>query len=76
VHPSHLARSFRTYYRESLGGCARRLRLEWAAEKLARSDVPLASLATEAGFVDQSHFTRAFKGQFGMTPARYRAAHR
>jgi AraC family transcriptional regulator len=76
VHPSHLARCFRAYYRESLGGCVRRLRIEWAARELVRSDVPLAFLANEAGFVDQSHFTRAFKSRFGITPARYRAAHR
>jgi AraC family transcriptional regulator len=76
VHPSHLARSFRAHYRESIGECARRLRLEWAASRLIGSDVPLASLAIEAGFVDQSHFTRAFKRRFGITPARYRAAHR
>ena len=76
VHPSHLARCFRAYYRESLGGCVRRLRLEWAAGELVRSDVSLALLANEAGFVDQSHFTRSFKSRFGMTPARYRAAHR
>jgi AraC family transcriptional regulator len=76
VHPAHLARSFRAHYRESLGGCARRLRLDWAASELVRSDVSLVSLATEAGFVDQSHFTRAFKKQFGITPARYRTAHR
>ena len=76
VHPSHLARAFRAHYRESLGACVRRLRLEWAASRLARTDVPLASLASEAGFVDQSHFTRAFKQRFGITPARYRAAHR
>lgn len=76
VHPAHLARSFRSHYRESIGGCVRRLRLEWAAVELVRSDTRLVSLAIEAGFVDQSHFTRAFKKQFGMTPARYRAAHR
>jgi len=76
VHPAHLARAFRSHYRESIGGCVRRLRLEWAAVELVRSDTRLVSLAIEAGFVDQSHFTRAFKKQFGMTPARYRAAHR
>jgi AraC family transcriptional regulator len=76
VHPSHLARAFRAAYGDSLGGYARRLRLEWAAERLVRSDDPLACVAAEAGFVDQSHFTRAFRTQFGLTPARYRAAHR
>jgi len=76
VHPSHLARRFRAHYRESLGGCARRLRLEWAAGELLRSDIPLVCLARDAGFVDQSHFTRVFKDRFGITPARYRTAHR
>jgi AraC family transcriptional regulator len=76
VHPSHLARAFRAQYGDSLGGCARRLRLEWAAGRLARTDAPLVCIAADAGFVDQSHFTRAFKRHFGLTPARYRAAHR
>ena len=76
VHPVHLARAFRAQYGESLGGCVRRLRLEWAAERLVQSDVPLVSLARDAGFVDQSHFTRAFRKQFGTTPGRYRAAFR
>lgn len=32
-----------------------------------------AEAAAEAGFADQSHLTRAFGRQFGITPARYRA---
>jgi AraC family transcriptional regulator len=76
VHPSHLARAFRAQYGESLGGYARQLRLDWAAARLARTDVPLVLIAADAGFVDQSHFTRAFKRRFDLTPARYRAAHR
>jgi AraC family transcriptional regulator len=76
LNPSHLARSFREQYRESIGECVRRLRVEWAAAKLVSSDVPLSRLAIEAGFVDQSHFTRAFKGRFGITPARFRTAYR
>jgi AraC-like DNA-binding protein len=34
----------------------------------------LASMAHDLGFADQSHFTRAFKRQFGVTPGQYRAA--
>jgi AraC-like DNA-binding protein len=33
-----------------------------------------ADAAAEAGFSDQSHMTRAFVRQLGVTPARYRAA--
>ena len=76
VHPGHLARTFRAHFGESVGECARRLRLEWAAERLVRTETGLACLAVEAGFADQSHFTRAFKRRFGVTPGRYRAAHR
>lgn len=76
IHPSHLARAFRAEYGDSLGGYARRLRLDWAATRLAQTETPLNRIAVDAGFVDQSHFTRAFRRRFGLTPARYRAAHR
>jgi AraC family transcriptional regulator len=76
VHPSHLARMFRARYGESIGEQGRRLRLEWAAERLVRSEEGLASIATRAGFADQSHLTREFKRRFGVTPGLYRLAHR
>jgi AraC family transcriptional regulator len=76
VHPSHLARTFRARYGESIGDHGRRLRLDWAAHELAATDDALASIAARAGFADQSHFTRAFKRRFGVTPGCYRLAHR
>jgi AraC family transcriptional regulator len=73
VHPTHLARVFRARHGVSVGEYGRRLRLAWAAGALARGDSPLGVIATEAGFADQSHFTRAFRRYAGTTPARYRA---
>jgi len=49
----------------------RRVRL--AQRLLAAGHAP-AEAALQAGFADQSHLTRAFRRQFGVTPARYRAA--
>jgi len=49
----------------------RRVRL---ARQLLIAGRALAEAALEAGFADQSHMTRAFRRQFGVTPARYRAA--
>lgn len=72
VHPAHLARGFRIHYRQSIGSYVRRLRLDWAARELLRSDVSLASVALAAGFADQSHFTRFFKLHTGQTPHAYR----
>jgi AraC family transcriptional regulator len=51
---------------------SRRLRLEWAAAQLTEQR-SLAQIAVEAGFAGQSHFTRAFRRHFGVTPGRYRA---
>jgi AraC family transcriptional regulator len=72
VHPSYLARAFRAHYGFSVGEYSRRLRLAWAAEELSRGEAPLAEVAANAGFADQSHFTRVFKQHVGTTPARYR----
>ena len=73
VHPAYLARVFKAHYGVSVGEYGRRLRLAWAATEIARGDTPLATVATRAGFADQSHFTRFFKRHVGITPARYRA---
>lgn len=72
VHPAHLAAVFRRVHRVPLGTYLRRLRVEWAAEQLLRTDAPVAEIAAEAGFADQAHLTRAFKRVTGSTPAAYR----
>jgi AraC-like DNA-binding protein len=46
------------------------LRLNKALE-LLRSEKPVSDVALETGFFDQSHFTRAFKKKFGITPGQY-----
>jgi AraC-like DNA-binding protein/imidazolonepropionase-like amidohydrolase len=43
------------------------------ARRLIRAGESLAESAMAAGFCDQSHFTRSFVRQFGVTPARYAA---
>jgi AraC-like DNA-binding protein len=48
------------------------LRLEWTRERILNSSEPLSDLALDAGFSDQSHLTRAFRSQFGFTPAHLR----
>jgi AraC family transcriptional regulator len=72
VHPAHLARGFRTYFKTSLSSYIRRLRVEWAARELVRSEASLATVALASGFADQSHFTRLFKRHTGFTPCAYR----
>lgn len=74
VHPIHLAHEFRRFYRESVGECARRLRVEKVCRALAQTERPLSEIAAEAGFYDQSHLSNTFKRHTGLTPAEFRSA--
>lgn len=53
-----------------------RARLDEAMRRLDDGDLPIARVATECGYYDQSSFTRQFRRATGMTPASYRLAAR
>ena len=53
-----------------------RYRLEEAAERLAREDLPILTIALECGYGSIGPFNRAFRHRFGMTPTEYRAGAR
>jgi AraC family transcriptional regulator len=72
VHVAHLTREFRVHHRTSIAAYVRSLRLAWAAERLGDSDRSIADIAADAGFADQSHFTRVFHAHTGRTPRQYR----
>jgi AraC-like DNA-binding protein len=50
----------------------RKLQLRMASRALVYTSQALAEVASGCGFSDQSHFTRAFRRQFGRTPREYR----
>ncbi len=72
VHPDYLARAFRAWFGDAIGRYVRRLRVEWAAARLAGTSHSIVEIALAAGFADQSHFTRVFRRHTGVTPAQYR----
>jgi len=72
VHRAHLGRAFRERFGVSLGEYHRSVRLRWAAEALASTDMPIGTIAVRAGFYDHGHFTRTFKRVMGTTPLEYR----
>jgi len=72
VHPVHLARAFRQYFRCSPGDYLRGCRVEHARYLLRTSDTPLADLAQSLGYCDQSQFTKAFQSATGTTPGHFR----
>jgi AraC family transcriptional regulator len=76
VHPSHLSRAFQNQYRCSVGNYVRSLRLNEARRRLSLSQEPIADIAVDLGFHDQSHFTHVYKNHTGLTPAEFRVSAR
>jgi len=72
VHPAHLARRFQQAQGMSVGEYRRALRIRQACRELADGVRPIAEVAADAGFADQSHFARVFKRVTGQTPRDYR----
>jgi AraC-like DNA-binding protein/mannose-6-phosphate isomerase-like protein (cupin superfamily) len=54
----------------------RHVRLECAKRLLLSTGESISAIGCQAGFGEASYFTRAFGAATGMTPSRYRAAHR
>jgi len=52
--------------------CIARRRLRTAARLLETSGLPLAEIALQVGYGDQSAFTRAFRREMGRSPGDYR----
>ncbi|MCW1840515.1 GlxA family transcriptional regulator [Prosthecomicrobium hirschii] len=48
------------------------MRLDRARDLLAGTDQPIASVARDCGFVSQSHFSKAFRDRFGLSPGEAR----
>lgn len=72
----HFARAFKQSVGVSPGRYVRSRRIDAAAKLIESTDLPLAEIALEVGFSDQSHFTRTFAELTGDTPRAYRRKHR
>lgn len=72
VHPAHLNRVFKHHFGVTVGKYLRQLQVELAQQLLANREIPLSRVAVDAGFFDQSHFTRVFKSTTGISPADFR----
>ena len=72
IHPVHLAQTFRKFNRTTIGNYLRQIRLENARTQLSQTNKTLTEISYKNGFSDQSHFTRLFKREFGVTPNQYR----
>ncbi|HET9209175.1 MAG TPA: AraC family transcriptional regulator [Thermoanaerobaculia bacterium] len=68
VSPYHLCRLFREETGVPIHSYLNRLRLREALEPIAEGEADLSRLAAGLGFSSHSHFTAAFRKEFGMSP--------
>ena len=69
----YLARLFQASLGTTPTAYIRRARIELASRELRQGRQPMAQIAAQFGFFDQSHFVRCFRREMGCTPARYSA---
>lgn len=72
IHPVHLATVFRQKFNCTVGEYTRQLKIEYACRQISSGKLPLIEIALNAGFGDQSHFSKVFKRHTGMPPNEYK----
>ncbi len=72
VHPAHLSRAIPKYLNTTLGDYLRRQKVQRSLGYIMDSNYSLTEISYLCGFSDQSHFIRAFKMYFGITPKTFR----
>lgn len=73
VSREHLARVFREQTGESPHAHMKRRRLLGTARLLKETELPVKEIAMRHGYGSAAHFTRSFRGVFGMSPREFRA---
>lgn len=75
-HPVHVAQAFRAKSGMSLGTFQRIRRLVSLSNVLRDRSQPLAMIASDFGYCDQSHMNAEFRAAYGTSPGQYRRAFR
>lgn len=72
ISPTALKNNFKIVYNTSIKKYLRKVRMEQGARLLRTENTPVAEIADQVGYANQSKFASAFKEQFGLSPAEYR----
>lgn len=69
-------RKFKRHLKTTPQHFVMKMRVHAACDKLRMTSEPIASIALDIGFYDQSSFTRHFRKHMGITPLHYRKTYR
>jgi AraC family transcriptional regulator len=72
VSPTHFTRLFRQHTGAPPYRYVRARRLDWAERLITGTQLPLAAIAVNVGFSDQSHLNRVMRAERGVTPGQLR----
>ncbi|MEM0968250.1 MAG: AraC family transcriptional regulator [Verrucomicrobiota bacterium] len=72
---SQFERRFKALFQCTPHQYLHRIRIHAATKMLIQTSAAVGHIALDCGFYDQSHFTRLFKRQKGLTPLQYRKQH-
>ncbi|MGG1651827.1 response regulator transcription factor [Paenibacillus sp. NRS-1780] len=73
LHPVYLSKVYKTVSGETIGDYLYRLRMERAAYLLLNTDLKIAEVSSQLGFLAPPHFIKIFKKNYGTTPHEYRS---
>jgi AraC family transcriptional regulator len=69
---AHFSRSFKRTFGQTPHAFVLRRRLDFAAQYMLQTDVPLCDIALRCGFADQAHFSKHFRQANGLNPSVWR----
>ncbi|MCR2806261.1 response regulator [Paenibacillus soyae] len=72
LHPVYLSKVYKSATGETIGDLLYRIRMERAAYLLRNTDMKIAEISSELGFLAAPHFIKIFKKHYGSTPQEYR----
>lgn len=75
LSPSHFSRLFKQHIGRGFNQTLVRMRVDHAAELLARTTLPIGQIAELSGFSEQGYFAKTFHKLIGQSPRDYRQQH-
>ncbi|WP_299229042.1 AraC family transcriptional regulator [uncultured Psychroserpens sp.] len=72
VHPVYLTKIFKKHFGQSIKSYLKTLRVNGSMATMFQNETPLAQVALENGYCDQSHLNRNFKSETNLTPRHFK----